>query len=255
MGPGARSGPGKGATALPVEAVLFDVGNTLLHLDYAFLAAELAVWRNPAVTPGAVGTADALVRRRGWPPSADGDFFAGYFGAIADRLGMPAAAGGALAAAARAAHRARPRGLWDQPDPDVPAVFEVLQGAGLRLGAVSNADGRVAAQLAQAGLARWFEVVVDSALAGVAKPDPRILHLALERMGVAPERALYVGDILDVDVRGARAAGMYGVLYDRHGVWRDLPAPRCERLAEIPHLLAAGALGRAGAESESDTVV
>ena len=214
-----------------MRAVLFDVGNTLIHLDYAFLAEQVAAWGGPPAA--AVARADAEVRRLGWGHSPGG-FFGAYFGAIAARLGLPAEAGATLAARASAEHRARRQGLWDQVDPDALAVLGRLRAAGIRLGVVSNADGRVADQLAGVGLAGWFEVIIDSSVAGVAKPDPRIFRLASERMAVPAAETVYVGDIVDVDVHGARAAGMAGILYDRQGVWRDADIPRIERLAELP---------------------
>ena len=53
-----------------------------------------------------------------------------------------------------------------------------------------------------AGLRDYFDVVVDSALVGVEKPDPAIFQAALDALGVAPEEALYVGDLYEVDVVG-----------------------------------------------------
>ena len=67
----------------------------------------------------------------------------------------------------------------------------------------------------QAG--RGHEFVVDSAKVGIEKPDPGIFRIALDRMGVAAERALFVGDIRSVDEDGARAAGLHFVLIDPHG--------------------------------------
>jgi FMN phosphatase YigB (HAD superfamily) len=57
----------------------------------------------------------------------------------------------------------------------------------------------------------------------VEKPDPRIFRLALERAGVGPDEAVYVGDLYSVDIRGARAAGIEAVLLDpgRHWGPRD----------------------------------
>lgn len=57
-----------------------------------------------------------------------------------------------------------------------------------------------------------FEVVIDSCEVGMRKPDPRIYRLACERLGVAPERAVFVDD-LPVNVDGAAAVGMRGVLF------------------------------------------
>ena len=77
---------------------------------------------------------------------------------------------------------------------------------------VSNSDGRVAEALEAAGLRAYFDVVVDSALVGVEKPDPAIFRAALDVLGVPPEEALYVGDLYEVDVLGANAAGIPAVL-------------------------------------------
>ena len=60
------------------------------------------------------------------------------------------------------------------------------------------------------------DVVVSSAEAGASKPDPAIFRLALERLGVQPERTLHVGDS-PADAEGAQAAGM-----------RFAPAPLAE---------------------------
>jgi HAD superfamily hydrolase (TIGR01549 family) len=79
-----------------------------------------------------------------------------------------------------------------------------LEARGLALCVVSNWDCGLPEQLARLGLRL---PVVTSAEAGAAKPDPAVFRLALERLGVAPERALHVGDSPS-DERGAAEAGM-----------------------------------------------
>lgn len=106
----------------------------------------------------------------------------------------------------------RERHLWSNVVERSAESLERLRSAGLRLGVVSNSDGRVEQALEAAGLRGYFDVVIDSALVGIEKPDPRIFHAALEALGVSPEEALYVGDLYEVDVIGARAAGMEAVL-------------------------------------------
>jgi len=61
--------------------------------------------------------------------------------------------------------------------------------------------------------------VIDSAVVGVEKPDPRIFRLALAQAGVPPSAAVYVGDLYSVDVVGARRAGLDAVLLDPRGYW------------------------------------
>lgn len=55
-----------------------------------------------------------------------------------------------------------------------------------------------------------FDAMVISAEEGVMKPDPRIYHVALGRLGIAASESIFVDDVLD-NVRGAEALGMRGV--------------------------------------------
>ena len=95
--------------------------------------------------------------------------------------------------------------------PITRATLERLRAAGIRLGVISNNNGFVRDALLHDGLLEFFEVVIDSAEAGVTKPDPRIFKLATE--GLPPgQRLLYVGNVFEIDVRGALAAGWDAVL-------------------------------------------
>ncbi|HVQ35234.1 MAG TPA: HAD hydrolase-like protein, partial [Candidatus Bathyarchaeia archaeon] len=63
--------------------------------------------------------------------------------------------------------------------------------------------------------------------------------IALERMGLEPERTLFLGDVPAVDVAGARAAGLTAVLLDRHDLYGDVDAPRLRSITELPAWLSA----------------
>jgi putative hydrolase of the HAD superfamily len=116
-------------------------------------------------------------------------------------------------------HYARPD-AW-RVHADVPDALRALRTRGLRLGVVSNFDGRLPGLMAGLGLAPLVDAVTHSSLAGAAKPDPAIFHAALTRLGVAPPEALHVGDDPRADVEGARAAGMHALLVDRTGCRAD----------------------------------
>ncbi|MDQ5821286.1 MAG: HAD-IA family hydrolase [Actinomycetota bacterium] len=90
----------------------------------------------------------------------------------------------------------------------VEGALRELRSLGLVLAVVSNWDGGLAEHLERARLGHWFAEVVTAAAEGVAKPDPRLYRIALERLGVDPSRALHVGDEPVYDEDGARAAGM-----------------------------------------------
>ena len=94
-----------------------------------------------------------------------------------------------------------------EPVPGVLDGLTRLRRCGLALAVVANFDLTLHDRLEQLGLRFAFSTVVTPADAGAGKPDPRIFTLALERLGVAPERALHIGDG-SVDEAGAAAAGM-----------------------------------------------
>ncbi|MGH3043273.1 MAG: HAD family hydrolase [Gaiellaceae bacterium] len=94
-----------------------------------------------------------------------------------------------------------------RPLPGVVEALERLQGAGLAIACVSNWDASLAGQLERAGVGHYFTTIVSSAEAGAAKPDPGAFAVALERLGVKPERALHIGDT-EADSDGAAAAGL-----------------------------------------------
>jgi putative hydrolase of the HAD superfamily len=126
------------------------------------------------------------------------------------------------------------RHLWSAVAERSGESLARLRAAGLRLGVVSNSDGRVEQALQAAGLREYFDVVLDSALVGMEKPDPRIFRAALDALGVAPEEALYVGDLYEVDVLGARAAGVQAVLLAQPEA--DSP-PGCRTVASLEDLV------------------
>jgi putative hydrolase of the HAD superfamily len=91
------------------------------------------------------------------------------------------------------------------------ALLEALRSRGLLLGLVSNAFDPpwiLHRDLERQGLAERLDVAVFSSEVGRRKPDPAIFETALERLGVAPEDALFVGDRLYEDIRGAGDLGL-----------------------------------------------
>lgn len=224
----------------PITTVLFDVGNTLHHLDHDFLA-EVITRHGPSVSGRAVAeaeyTAKAAIdahfraRREGTDDSRQGT----YYDTIMDRLGVAEASRPAIARTLRSENERT--SLWRVMHPDTPAVLRDLSARGYTLGVVSNADGRVPAALAASGLAPLFASIIDSHLVGVEKPDPRIFALALEGCGARADEAIYVGDIYEIDVQGARGAGLTPILIDPLGGYGDVDCLRIDRLARLLELL------------------
>jgi putative hydrolase of the HAD superfamily len=185
-----------------LRAVLFDAGNTLLFLDHERLASTVGAALGLSLEAAALDrSAGAATRAVEGARGADRDRARLYLEVLFTGAGVPAT-----------------RDALDR-----------LRAAGLRLGVVSNSDGRVEEALEAAGLRDRFDVVLDSALVGVEKPDPAIFRAALAALGVAPAEALYVGDLYEVDVVGARAAGMQAALL----ATGEAPGADCRRFESL----------------------
>jgi putative hydrolase of the HAD superfamily len=117
--------------------------------------------------------------------------------------------------------------------PEVPDVLARLRASGARLAVVSNWDVSLHDVLERTGLRPLVDAVVISAELGVAKPDPAIFRAALDRLGAAAEGAVHVGDSLEHDVAGARAAGLEAVLVARNGAAAPDGVRTVRSLAEL----------------------
>ncbi|HET7230531.1 MAG TPA: HAD-IA family hydrolase [Longimicrobium sp.] len=227
-----------------MKAVIFDVGNTLLWLDAPFilqLLREHGVETTDAEFLAAQYSAkllmDELIRSgNGGDDTSRGRIF---FGEVFRQLGLPAEAFPALAQRLYARHAER--NLWCSLQEGTAETLDELKRRGYRLGVISNADGTVEALLEDIGLRPHFEFVIDSTAVGVEKPDPRIFRMALERMGVEPHEAVYVGDLYEIDVVGARAVGMRAYLVDPLMRLGHLDCDRIASLGELPDRLAEAA--------------
>jgi len=99
---------------------------------------------------------------------------------------------------------------WDNVDRDVVSLAAGLRGR-YRIGVLSNSTPRLESELlAVNGIHDLWDVIINSARVGVAKPDSRIYQIAAERIGVPPEACLHIDD-LEPNVRGAEAAGFRAI--------------------------------------------
>jgi putative hydrolase of the HAD superfamily len=119
------------------------------------------------------------------------------------------------------------------PFPDAAPALAAARERGRRLVVVSNWDVSLNDVLERLGLARLLDGVVTSAAAGARKPAPAIFARALLLAGVRPDEAIHVGDSLDEDVAGARAAGIEPILIRREP-GDAAPVRTIETLAELP---------------------
>ena len=116
---------------------------------------------------------------------------------------------------------------------DAPPTLGALEAAGIAIAVVSNADYTLPSMLREAGISPKH--VFSSAATGASKPDPAIFRTALHAVGVAPDRALHVGDTPAADGDGAAAAGIDVRILDRGG---DGGGGTIRSLTEILELVA-----------------
>lgn len=207
--------------------LLLDAGNTLVYLDHDTLA-EIATSAGYDASAEQLRKGEATAKRRYEEIMARG---------VSHELGWNLymevvfeSAGLTPDQARRATELAREEhdrfNLWRKVPAGLVQALQRARAAGLRLGVVSNSEGKLAELLVRVGLMGLLELVVDSGLEGVRKPDPEIFRRALARLAVPPDQALYAGDIPEVDVVGARAAGMEAVLIDtldHYPAFQDAP--------------------------------
>jgi putative hydrolase of the HAD superfamily len=128
--------------------------------------------------------------------------------------------------------------LWlDNADvrfyPDVLEVLSWLKARNVKVGVVTNALREDYEQiLERLGATCLFDVVVGIDDCRRAKPDRQIFLYALDRLGVKPDEALFVGNELETDYNGATGAGLKALFIDRDGKSKD-EANRLTTLKEL----------------------
>ena len=199
-----------------IRTVFLDMGNTLVSFDFEWVRDELHArgiscsveeleWAEAAARPEVSHELERL-------GSTEGEStFRFYLGSMLSHLpcripssraetvlGELVSVLGAPGATQR---------LWSRVLPGVHDALERLQQAGLQLAVLSNSDGTVESGLAQKGLRRFFDEVIDSRVVGFEKPDPRLFLHALSVCRAAADCTLHLGDLYHVDVVAARATG------------------------------------------------
>jgi HAD superfamily hydrolase (TIGR01509 family) len=221
-----------------LQTVFLDAGGVLIFPNWHRIEEALAR-QGVTVSASALARAEPLARRqlddsgtigtttdaaRGWV----------FFDLILEHAGISRSAETAAALSElHAYHQAN--NLWELIPDGVTPALAALRDRGLTLVVVSNANGTLRAHMERIGLRGLVDHVIDSCEEGVEKPDPRLFQIALARAGAQADSTIHVGDMYQVDVVGARAAGLRPVLLDE----RDLrPEADCIRVSSLADLVA-----------------
>ncbi len=239
-----------------VSAILLDAGGVLVFPQPGLLLPPLfaaGVFPDVAALERAHYRAMVVQDLAATPPEA-GTWWRDYLTGYVAACGVPQERCGEVALQIAEVTRGH---AWSYVGTGTTSGLRALAALGLPMGVVSNSDGTVEAELRQLGVCYAPDghyppgtpyppdagtrvgVVVDSAVVGVAKPDPAIFSIALNALGVPAGRTvLYVGDSLRYDVTGAVAAGLQPVHLDPHG-FCPLPSghPHVRSLAELARIL------------------
>ena len=121
---------------------------------------------------------------------------------------------------------------------DVLSTLETLKQQKLILGLLTNATKETISLHRHLGLEPYLDFVVTSDEVGADKPKPPIFLEALDRAGVSAAEAIHVGDQYELDVVGARGAGISPILIDRYDIYPDVSdCLRIHRLTELAEIL------------------
>jgi HAD superfamily hydrolase (TIGR01509 family) len=222
------------------RACVFDAGGTIIHPDWPRLARlaagvcgrEFAAPEMERAFKEMLREVGVEMQREGYVTPEDQKRPHWTFRRTYRSLGVGAEACDRVVELLDAAHAERH--VWCGPDPEAPRVLEALKRRGLKLAVISNTeDGRLRDALEAAGVAGHFDLLVDSHLVGVRKPDAAIFRHALARLGVAAGEAAFVGDSYAHDALAARAAGLRAVLLDPLGLHPESVCPRIGGLGEL----------------------
>jgi putative hydrolase of the HAD superfamily len=220
---------------MSIEAIFFDVGNTLLfpnrqkmlhplYSRHAFPSEELLqqIERETKLE------FDALVESHS---AIDHGFWWMFYTRLLRELGIPD-----QAICSDLVARTQASSNWCDIRPGTRESLLRL-GQRYRLAVISNADGKIAKILERCGIADCFATITDSGIVGKEKPHPAIFEAALKSLSLKAEQGLYTGDVYSVDYLGSTAAGMQCVLFDVSGAYTQKSLPRVRSLEELENLL------------------
>jgi putative hydrolase of the HAD superfamily len=231
------------------DVVLFDAGETLLRPEPSFPVLIVRLLRargvevehdEPEWIERALGTVframdDLVVNGRQFSTSAERSraFWSEIYARLLRELGVEDHDG--VHATFLYDEFSKPEHYALFPDA-LPALHE-LAANGYGLGIVSNFEAWLMTLLERLDVLPLMKVVVVSGAEGIEKPDPEIFRRALDRLGVAAERAVYVGDNPRIDVEPAVAMGMGAVLVDRRGVHAGFTGTKVRSLEQVPAVI------------------
>ena len=227
-----------------VDLLCLDAGNTVIFLDHDRLAEILREATGLDVPGSVLVEAEGEAKRRAengslhdaeWTHRAlpGATSWGKNIATIAVAAGLPVDRVPALLDHAWPLHVEW--NLYSKVPDGLGRALDDARGRGKKVAIISNSEGMLDGLFVALGIRSHFDLIVDSALVGVEKPDPRIFGFALSHFDVPAERALHLGDFYATDILGARAAGVRCALVDpfAHYAGRHTDVPRVAGVVEV----------------------
>lgn len=129
------------------------------------------------------------------------------------------------------------KNLWTFTYPWVSETLSKLRKQGYSMSILFNSDGRARQVIREVKLLPFFEDVFDSHSLKLSKPDPRVFAKVLDTLNLNPADVLYIGDIYEVDIKGANSAGIGAVHIDPLETYSDKPGIHIQDIRDLPDWL------------------
>lgn len=225
------------------RTIFLDAGGVLVYPNWA-RASETLARHGVRVTAARLAAAEPAVKRRldvAPTVTSTNDEQRGflYFDLILEGAGIARSAATQAALAELKAFHDR-ENTWDALPAEVLPALGRLRQAGPRIVIVSNTQSTLRQAFDRRGLTPLVDLIIASDEEGVEKPDPRLFRIALERSASEATSTIHCGDMYEVDIVGARSAGLPAVLLDPTGVYHDVDCPRVASVTELVDGLLAG---------------
>jgi len=220
------------------DTIFFDVGNTLFFFNYEFLRDLLSQRFGVSVSAEELSEKHVAMRRS---LIADGLFHLSHeelwwelYRRWLTSVGVEDDAVKAVTLAIR--DHPFKHLFWSKIEDGTREMLDWFRERGFKIGIISNAEGQIKRLIEHVNLEERFDVIVDSAVVGFSKPDSRIFEHAMVSVGANPANSIHVGDLVDIDVVGARAVGITPILVDPNGLNGEADCIKVPRVIDLPKL-------------------
>ncbi|MFA5399903.1 MAG: HAD-IA family hydrolase [Dehalococcoidia bacterium] len=208
-----------------IKAVFFDFFNTLAYFDppreqtYSEIAIGLGIKASADMITAALPEADAYWRAENFKQPVrrrEQDDKVAVYKEYGSRI--LAGTGATPEQALQMLATAFSRGWVFKSFPDSVPALKLVKEKKMITGLISNVGQEIDSYCRELGFEPYLDYKVTSFEVGFDKPRPEIFQLALDRAGVRSDESVFIGDVYEQDIVGARGVGMKPILISRNGL-------------------------------------